>query len=447
MESDKTIEENNLNTEVNQEALQEATQDDNGFDVHSQIRDHFSPPSDNSSNPSDNIEGDYDFGSAGSRRESDGESWETVSEELREEAAALEQERLAEDLLLKSVSYSQRLMVRNANECEPLPENVTQIVTNDGAYIYIIGTAHFSKASQEDVEKTIRILQPDMVMVELCASRVGVLKYDEESLMKAAKEINLEKLRYSIKETGSVVSGVMQMLLLSMSAHITKELGMAPGGEFRVACQEARQIVGCKLVLGDRPIQSTIGRAMSSLSVYQKLQLAWHLIFSKESITKEDVERYKQKDMIAEMMAEMTGDFPELSRVFVDERDQYMAEMLSRYVISVRNDLPEFIPIRRSDSMMQSFNDMNDLENNENTVVEQINRMDYKPVIVAVVGIGHMNGIANSIGKQFDLQRLLEVPPPTLASRTFTFTLKASLVAVLSWGVYSIVRWARYQRV
>ena len=28
------------------------------------------------------------------------------------------------------------------------------------------------------------------------------------------------------------------MLLLSMSAHITKELGMAPGGEFRAAYQE-----------------------------------------------------------------------------------------------------------------------------------------------------------------------------------------------------------------
>ena len=30
----------------------------------------------------------------------------------------------------------------------------------------------------------------------------------------------------------------MQVLLLSMSAHITKELGMAPGGEFRAAYQE-----------------------------------------------------------------------------------------------------------------------------------------------------------------------------------------------------------------
>jgi len=220
---------------VNQEALKEVCEG-NGAEM-SSITDHFSPPSDgsNSSIPSENIEREYDFGSAGSRRDSDGESWETVSEELREEAEALEQERLAEDILVKSVGYSQRLMARNLSEHEDLPENVTQIVTNDGAYIYIVGTAHFSEASQNDVEKVIKILQPDIVMVELCAGRVGLLKYDEESLMKAAKEVNFEKLKFSIKETGSVVSGVMQMLLLSMSAHITKELGMAPGGEFRVA--------------------------------------------------------------------------------------------------------------------------------------------------------------------------------------------------------------------
>lgn len=32
----------------------------------------------------------------------------------------------------------------------------------------------------------------------------------------------------------------MQVLLLSVSAHITKQLGMAPGGEFRAAYREVR---------------------------------------------------------------------------------------------------------------------------------------------------------------------------------------------------------------
>lgn len=35
-----------------------------------------------------------------------------------------------------------------------------------------------------------------------------------------------------------VMSGLMQMLLLKVSAHITEQLGMAPGGEFREAFKE-----------------------------------------------------------------------------------------------------------------------------------------------------------------------------------------------------------------
>lgn len=34
------------------------------------------------------------------------------------------------------------------------------------------------------------------------------------------------------------MQGILNILLLNMSAYITKELGMAPGGEFRVAFNE-----------------------------------------------------------------------------------------------------------------------------------------------------------------------------------------------------------------
>jgi len=36
---------------------------------------------------------------------------------------------------------------------------------------------------------------------------------------------------------------VLHLLLLSMSAHITKQLGMAPGGEFRTAFSEVCSII------------------------------------------------------------------------------------------------------------------------------------------------------------------------------------------------------------
>lgn len=77
------------------------------------------------------------------------------------------------------------------------------------------------------------------------------------------------------------MQGILHIMLLSMSAHITKQLGMAPGGEFRAAFQEVRQTPGCRLHLGDRPIQITLQRALGSLSIWQKFQLAWALITSR----------------------------------------------------------------------------------------------------------------------------------------------------------------------
>ena len=40
------------------------------------------------------------------------------------------------------------------------------------------------------------------------------------------------------------------------------------------------------------------------------------------------MERCKQKDLLAEMLAEMTGDFPKLYEIIVKERDEYLARSL-----------------------------------------------------------------------------------------------------------------------
>jgi pheromone shutdown protein TraB len=56
---------------------------------------------------------------------------------------------------------------------------------------------------------------------------------------------------------------------------------------------------------------------------------------------KEDVERCKQSDLLEELLREMAGEFPELSRIFVEERDQYMVNglrtVLRKTTIDKRN--------------------------------------------------------------------------------------------------------------
>lgn len=48
--------------------------------------------------------------------------------------------------------------------------------------------------------QTIRAVQPDVVVVELCQYRVSMLKMDENTLLREAKDINLEKVQQAIKQ-------------------------------------------------------------------------------------------------------------------------------------------------------------------------------------------------------------------------------------------------------
>ncbi|KAF4514147.1 UNVERIFIED_CONTAM: hypothetical protein B566_EDAN019224, partial [Ephemera danica] len=94
-------------------------------------------------------------------------------------------------------------------------------------------------------------------------------------------------IHMTVQQNG-VLNGLMYILLLSLSANLTKQLGMAPGGEFRRAMVEAGNVPKCCVHLGDRPINITLHRALSSLSWWQTLKLAWHMIFSDDTISKEE---------------------------------------------------------------------------------------------------------------------------------------------------------------
>lgn len=50
------------------------------------------------------------------------------------------------------------------------------------------------------IAQTIRAVQPDVVVVELCQYRVSMLKMDENTLLREAKDINMEKVQQAIKQ-------------------------------------------------------------------------------------------------------------------------------------------------------------------------------------------------------------------------------------------------------
>lgn len=302
---------------------------------------------------------------------------------------------------ISSINADQLIFKWNNRRSTPeLPSTVTLLNTDDGSKVYLVGTVHFSQESQEDVAQTIRETHPDIVMVELCNSRVNILSMDEKKILEESKNMNLQKIRLAIKQNG-LVQGLMYLLLLSMSAHLTKELGMAPGGEFRRAFQEARNVPGCILHLGDRPIQITLQRALGALSLWQKIRLAWYIFTSKEPITKEEVERFKRSDLLEELLAEMTGEFPALSRVFVTERDYYLAYSLQLAAT----------PIHTAHGIIPS-------------------------VVVGVVGIGHVPGIVENWQNVTEktIAEVMRIPKPSVGYRVFRNSLRIAMASAVVWG-------------
>jgi ribonucleotide monophosphatase NagD (HAD superfamily) len=148
----------------------------------------------------------------------------------------------SETIEILSIGETDQLSSNGTKSDEDFDNNLPETVTllkheSTGAKVYLVGTAHFSNESKEDVIKVIQNILPHVVVLELCSSRTNILSLDEKTILEEAKNIDLQKIITNIKSSG-LYNGIMYILLLNMSAHITKELGMAPGGEFRAAYRE-----------------------------------------------------------------------------------------------------------------------------------------------------------------------------------------------------------------
>lgn len=289
---------------------------------------------------------------------------------------------------------------------ENLPSTVSLLHGHNGEKIYLIGTAHFSKESCEDVRKIISEAQPDVVMIELCRGRVEMLLHDEETLLKLAGDMSYDKIAKYIKEKG-VISGIMTFLLLHMSAHITKQLGMAPGGEFRAAFQESRKVPGCRLVFGDRAVEVTLQRAFSTFSVWQKMKFALSVMKDLGPIKPEDIEKLKEKDMLEQALSEMMGEYPEMTSVFLTERDMYLANSLQ--FAAATNSLSES-----------------------------------PAVIVGVVGLGHAAGIKEQFYKEItkeQMDELIRIPTKSKLGKVVKTIFTLTFIASVGYGVYRLLNW------
>lgn len=93
----------------------------------------------------------------------------------------------------------------NATSSKSLFESPNLAVLNGplNGKVYVIGTAHFSLESQQEVIELIRQVQPDRVVLELCAARTNILSLNEEEIIRDAEQAGLRKMIETIKSNVS----------------------------------------------------------------------------------------------------------------------------------------------------------------------------------------------------------------------------------------------------
>jgi len=258
--------------------------------------------------------------------------------------------------------------------------NITRIDL-DGREIILIGTAHVSKQSAEQVKEVIEQERPDSVCIELDEQRF-------QSIMESNKwkETDIFKL---IKEKKATLL-LMNLAISSFQNRLAKQFDIKPGQEMIQGIESAKE-VGAELVLADRNIQITFSRIWGNIGFKGKSQLlmsVFYSIFSKETISEEELEKMKSKDTLNAVLTDFTESFPRLKMPLIDERDQYLAQKIK--------DAPG-------------------------------------KKIVAVLGAAHVPGITKEIYNDHDLIALAQIPPKSKIPKIIGWAIPVLLLSIIAY--------------
>jgi len=230
--------------------------------------------------------------------------------------------------------------------------------------IVLIGTAHISQESVEEVKKVIEEYKPDIVAVELCQRR-----YDSITKKQEWENTPINKLL----KGGNAYLLLAQTFLGSIQRKLGKEYGVEPGSEMVAAIDEAKKH-NLKIALIDRDISITLKRAWKKMGLREKFRLTWEFLkamlgYDEEELEELDLKKLMDQDVISAMMEEFGEIAPSVTTVLIYERDKYIAKKI--------------------------------LDESK------------KGKVVAVVGAGHLKGIKEHLEKKpFDvnLEELEDVP-------------------------------------
>jgi pheromone shutdown-related protein TraB len=263
--------------------------------------------------------------------------------------------------------------------------------------IKLIGTAHVSRESIEEVQKIITEEKPDMVCVELDQGRFNAITQSD----------NWEKLDLAkVFKEGKGFLLIANLVLSGFQRRLGNELGVKPGEEMKVAV-EAAQSMGIQYSLCDREVHTTLRRAWAKCGLFSKVKLLASLLasaFTTEKLSEEEIENLKNKNELDGMMDELAQYLPAVKAVLIDERDFYLAAK----------------------------------------IWESVPKAAEPKKVVAVVGAGHMQGIKSHLEKlesgekTSDVSKFDVIPPKTVFSKAAGFIVPVLLAAIIVAGFFTV---------
>lgn len=190
-----------------------------------------------------------------------------------------------------------------------------------GRRIVLVGTAHVSRESADEVVRVIEAERPDRVCIELDEAR-----YRSMTAPDAWEKMDIVKI---IKE-GRAFLLLANLALSSFQRKMGAESEMKPGAEM-LAAVHAAESAGVPWSFCDRDVQITLRRAWGKSNFWNKAKLMAQLIASaltNEKPSQEEIERLKKRSELDEMMGELADYLPSVKEVLIDERDRYLASKI-----------------------------------------------------------------------------------------------------------------------
>lgn len=187
-----------------------------------------------------------------------------------------------------------------------------------GREIILIGTAHVSQESIEEVNAVIRSEVPDCVAIELDEQRLRSMEQKD-----AWRSLDVVK----VLKDGQGFMLMANLILAAFQKRMGENVGVNPGDEMRSAISSAREL-GIRVELVDRPIQTTLRRAWAKNSLWGKCKLLAALLssaFDTQQVSAEEIENLRNSNEMDSMMNELSAYLPSVKSVLIDERDQYLA--------------------------------------------------------------------------------------------------------------------------